>query len=59
MISENEKKTIHDRYISFGEINDKNIGQLKILNSVVFPIIYHQKFYDSIVQKPTLSTFGN
>eukprot|EP01126_Amoeba_proteus_P045598 TRINITY_DN5116_c0_g1_i10.p1 TRINITY_DN5116_c0_g1~~TRINITY_DN5116_c0_g1_i10.p1 ORF type:complete len:205 (+),score=24.80 TRINITY_DN5116_c0_g1_i10:63-677(+) len=41
--------------IGLGQLTDKNVKQLKILNAVVFPVKYRDPFYDSLLRKPDLS----
>jgi ribosomal protein S18 acetylase RimI-like enzyme len=41
--------------LSFGEITEKNIGQLKILNSSIFPVKYNEKFYSDLLQPERLT----
>lgn len=45
--------------ISLGQLTDKNIKQLKVLNSVVFPVHYGDSFYDHLLRKPELSQLGD
>jgi hypothetical protein len=35
--------------LSFGDVTEKNLGQLKLLNSAVFPVKYNNKFYDDLL----------
>lgn len=44
--------------ISLGQLTDKNIKQLKVLNSVVFPVHYRDSFYDALLRKTELSQLG-
>lgn len=44
--------------ISLGQLTDKNIKQLKVLNSVVFPVYYRDSFYEGLLRKPELSQLG-
>ncbi|EFA77342.1 hypothetical protein PPL_12553 [Heterostelium album PN500] len=37
-------------YIDLGDLTDKNIGQLKLLNSSVLPVSYDEKFYNKLLQ---------
>eukprot|EP01125_Pyxidicula_operculata_P011560 TRINITY_DN3787_c0_g1_i1.p1 TRINITY_DN3787_c0_g1~~TRINITY_DN3787_c0_g1_i1.p1 ORF type:complete len:183 (+),score=28.65 TRINITY_DN3787_c0_g1_i1:70-549(+) len=41
--------------IALGSLTDKNLKQLKILNSLVFPVQYPDKFYTSLIANPELS----
>ncbi len=36
--------------VEWGNITEKNIKQLKILNSVCFPVKYPESFYQNIVK---------
>ena len=38
--------------IDFGEINEANIEQLKVLNTSIFPVRYNPKFYNDILYLP-------
>jgi ribosomal protein S18 acetylase RimI-like enzyme len=40
--------------VTFGTVTEKNLGQLKILNSVVFPVHYNDKFYANLLRSPEL-----
>jgi len=35
--------------LDFGDVTEKNLGQLKILNSSVFPVKYNDKFYSDLL----------
>mmetsp|Transcript_19656 Transcript_19656/g.27100 ORF Transcript_19656/g.27100 Transcript_19656/m.27100 type:complete len:183 (+) Transcript_19656:36-584(+) len=41
--------------IDLGEVTDKNIGQLKLLNSVIFPVQYRETFYKDVLAFPELT----
>ena len=45
--------------ISFGDVTEKNLGQLKVLNSVVFPVKYNDKFYNDLLQHADYCKLGN
>src|SRR3990167_1320430 len=34
--------------VGLGEVTDKNVGQLRLLNQVIFPVQYHDKFYNDL-----------
>jgi len=36
--------------VEFGEVTEKNIGQLKLLNSSIFPVQYQESFYKDLLQ---------
>ena len=40
------------KYISFGEVNPKNVEQLRKLNLAVFPVRYNDKFYNDLSSNP-------
>merc|ERR1712137_219977 len=42
--------------IDLGDVTDKNIGQLKLLNRTVFPVSYGEPFYKSVLSDPTYLT---
>jgi N-alpha-acetyltransferase 50 len=33
----------------FGDLTEKNLGQLKILNAAIFPVKYNDKFYTDLL----------
>eukprot|EP01098_Paradermamoeba_levis_P006439 TRINITY_DN266_c0_g1_i1.p1 TRINITY_DN266_c0_g1~~TRINITY_DN266_c0_g1_i1.p1 ORF type:complete len:166 (-),score=41.92 TRINITY_DN266_c0_g1_i1:34-531(-) len=35
--------------VVFGEVNEKNLGQLKLLNTAIFPVKYYDKFYKDLL----------
>jgi ribosomal protein S18 acetylase RimI-like enzyme len=39
----------------FGGLTEKNIGQLKLLNTVVFPVNYNDTFYRDLLNDPALT----
>eukprot|EP01087_Luapelamoeba_hula_P018435 TRINITY_DN5937_c1_g1_i1.p2 TRINITY_DN5937_c1_g1~~TRINITY_DN5937_c1_g1_i1.p2 ORF type:complete len:184 (+),score=25.55 TRINITY_DN5937_c1_g1_i1:186-737(+) len=39
----------------FGDLTEKNVGQLKLLNSVIFPVHYNEKFYRDLLQNTELT----
>lgn len=41
-----------------GDITPHNIKQLKILNSVVFPVSYNDKFYKDVLEVGELAKLG-
>ena len=43
------------RHISFGEVNPKNVEQLRKLNLAVFPVRYNEKFYNDLSNNPIQS----
>ena len=45
--------------IDLGEVTDKNIGQLKLLNSVIFPVQYRETFYKDVLAFPELTRLGS
>jgi len=53
-----EKGKIKKGETTFGELTDKNIKQLKILNSVCLPVSYHEKFYTALLLKTELTKFA-
>jgi N-alpha-acetyltransferase 50 len=45
--------------ITFGGINDQNIEQLRLLNNVIFPVKYNDKFYAEILTTlPEFTKYG-
>jgi len=38
-----------DKIPVFSELTPKNLGQLKLLNSVIFPVHYNDKFYQDLL----------
>ena len=43
------------KYISFGDVNTKNVEQLRKLNLAVFPVRYNEKFYNDLATNPNQS----
>lgn len=35
--------------IDLGDLTDKNVGQLKVLNAAIFPVKYNDKFYTDLL----------
>jgi ribosomal protein S18 acetylase RimI-like enzyme len=42
--------------IKLGELTQNNVGQLKVLNSVIFPVKYSSSFYKSVFEQPEAFT---
>ena len=38
--------------IVLGDVTDKNIQQLRLLNAAILPVRYQEKFYESILKQP-------
>lgn len=36
--------------VELGEVSEKNVGQLKLINSVVFPVKYNDQFYRGLLR---------
>ena len=45
--------------IALGEITPNNLGQLKKLNTVLFPVQYSEKFYKDVLEVGEFAKFGN
>ena len=58
MGEENEKKKTKALRTDLGQVTCHNINQLKLLNSVLFPVEYHQPFYDEVLKHPELTRLG-
>ena len=43
------------KHISFGEITEKNLDQVRKLNLAVFPVRYNDKFYNDLANNPVQS----
>lgn len=48
----------HSRLTSLGDVTPNNIGQLKKLNSILFPVNYGPNFYDDVLQSGELAKLG-
>lgn len=47
------------RNITFGNITDANVNQLRKMNASIFPVRYHDKFYaDAPNGNPDFNQFG-
>jgi N-alpha-acetyltransferase 50 len=44
--------------ISLGEVTPNNVGQLRKLNAVIFPVAYSDKFYAGVLETPALARLG-
>lgn len=45
--------------IDLGDLTDKNVGQLKMLNKTLFPVSYKEPFYKAVLSNPDyLSQLG-
>jgi hypothetical protein len=44
--------------VQFGDITEKNLGSLKILNAAIFPVKYNDKFYTDLLHSTQYSTLG-
>lgn len=45
--------------IDLGEITQHNIKQLKLLNQVILPVTYNDKFYKDVLDVGDLAKLGN
>ena len=52
-----KRTTIHR--IALGDITLNNLGQLKKLNTVLFPVHYSEKFYKDVLEVGEFAKFGN
>ena len=43
------------KHISFGEVTEKNVDQVRKLNLAVFPVRYNEKFYNDLANNPIQS----
>ena len=41
-----------------GELTPNNVGQLKTINSVLFPVYYNEKFYKNALESGELAKLG-
>ena len=44
--------------IDLGEVTPNNIGQLKRLNSVIFPVAYSEQFYKNVLEVGEFAKLG-
>lgn len=44
--------------ISYGEVTEKNLGQLRALNTAIFPVKYNDKFYSDLLSHVEHSKLG-
>jgi hypothetical protein len=49
-------KQVKSARVDLGDITDKNVGQLRVLNRTLFPVPYQTKFYQSVVEDPNYAT---
>jgi len=52
-----KRTTVHR--IALGDITPNNLGQLKKLNTVLFPIQYSEKFYKDVLEVGDFARLGN
>jgi ribosomal protein S18 acetylase RimI-like enzyme len=50
-----KKGASREHPVVFGELTEKNVGQLRLLNTVVFPVNYNDTFYRDLLNDPTLT----
>lgn len=48
----------HSYRIALGELNPNNVGQLRKLNSVLFPVHYSDKFYKEVLDVGEFAKLG-
>jgi len=44
--------------LSLGDVTPNNIGQLKTINSVIFPVYYNDKFYKNVLESGEFAKLG-
>lgn len=47
-----------DRDVDFGDLTEKNIGQLRLLNQQLYPVQYQERFYRDILTVGDLAQYG-
>ena len=47
-----------EELVALGEVTPNNVGQLRKLNSVIFPVAYTDKFYTAVLETPALARIG-
>jgi hypothetical protein len=45
--------------IALGDLTPNNIGQLRVLNSTLFPVNYSDKFYKEVLEVGEFAKLGN
>lgn len=50
--------TVTSSRISLGDLTPNNIGQLRVLNSTLFPVNYSDKFYKEVLEVGELAKLG-
>jgi len=45
------KSTTSPRRIDIADLTPNNVGQLRRLNSVLFPVVYTDKFYKEVLEE--------
>jgi ribosomal protein S18 acetylase RimI-like enzyme len=51
--------TVTSARISLGDLTPNNIGQLRVLNKVLFPVSYSDKFYKEVLEVEEFAKLGN
>jgi len=46
-----------DRDVQFGDLTEKNIGQLRLLNEALYPVNYQDKFYKDVLNQGELAQY--
>jgi len=58
-----QQENARSEKIELGDVNEKNLGLLKLLNSSIFPVKYNDKFYRDLLAQPDeltkLAYFGD
>jgi hypothetical protein len=50
--------TVTTSRISLGDLTPNNIGQLRVLNSTLFPVNYSDKFYKEVLEVEEFAKLG-
>lgn len=53
-----KQKDTTELEVTYGEITEKNLGLLKVLNRSIFPVQYNDKFYTDLLASPDLCRLG-
>lgn len=52
------KAAITDSDVTFGDLTEKNIGQLRKLNEYLYPVRYQDKFYKDVLAQGEWAQYG-
>lgn len=52
------RATVADRDVAFGDVTEKNVGLMRVLNQALYPVKYADSFYQDILATQDFTQFG-